>query len=374
MLKPTIAATGAEDGRIGLFHKIARPDLTQIGGGSIDGSQTEYEIYTTQQHTALHSTDKVNESERTPLLTRAWCLQEELLSPSVIHFTKTELIYECFVENVCECPYYAAPTLKQRIAPLFWEPTRRRELWAEMVREYSTRSLSDQEDRLVAISGVVTAIQMQYDEPLEYVAGIFKEDLPAALLWMVKYDTGKRPKTSRLSSPPSWSWASVESTMIWWSARMNPLWEEHYRGKETRAEMLNCECTLATADPYGGVIGGRLLVRGLVFALTWMASQALHEFDFRHAAGADQRPTEKVIGASVNQDVDWEELVPSVTAGDTLCFVPMVGDSGLMLRKLGPVSAAHGQPSGEIHFSRIAYAVIVPADISYGQQMDMLIL
>ena len=38
-----------------------------------------------------------------PLLSRGWVFQEKLLSPRILHFCSTELVWECRELSVCEC-------------------------------------------------------------------------------------------------------------------------------------------------------------------------------------------------------------------------------------------------------------------------------
>ena len=53
--------------------------------------------------------------------------------------------------------------------------------WRETVEDYSGRSFTKIEDRLPALCGLATEIQMLIDD--EYLAGLWRKDLPEALLW-----------------------------------------------------------------------------------------------------------------------------------------------------------------------------------------------
>ncbi|KAH7079528.1 heterokaryon incompatibility protein-domain-containing protein [Paraphoma chrysanthemicola] len=44
-----------------------------------------------------------NDPVRFPLLSRGWVLQERLLSPRILHFCASELVWECREESICEC-------------------------------------------------------------------------------------------------------------------------------------------------------------------------------------------------------------------------------------------------------------------------------
>ncbi|KAF2717137.1 HET-domain-containing protein, partial [Polychaeton citri CBS 116435] len=117
--------------------------------------------------------------ERSLLSTRAWTLQEDLLSPRSLHFTLEGLRWECQVHRISE-----------------------RDLrWYNILDEYCQRALTFGKDRLVALEGVAQEIAAQTG--FSYVDGLWKEDLHFGLLWQVDA-RGVRPETERA---PSWSWA-----------------------------------------------------------------------------------------------------------------------------------------------------------------------
>lgn len=75
--------------------------------------------------------------------------------------------------------------------------------WYDIVEEYTQRQITNYEDRLPALAGLAE----QYTKATRkcYLAGIWLEDLPLALLWD-PCDDYKRPRSY---CAPSWSWASV---------------------------------------------------------------------------------------------------------------------------------------------------------------------
>lgn len=40
-----------------------------------------------------------------PIAERGWCFQERLLGTSLLHFTNSEIVFECRTEGFCECSH-----------------------------------------------------------------------------------------------------------------------------------------------------------------------------------------------------------------------------------------------------------------------------
>jgi hypothetical protein len=164
-----------------------------------------------------------------PLLRRGWVYQERLLSPRVLHFTSHELYWECREGSYCECRHVNltrqdvigkywyrsttdAPNIRHAIpleqsTPSSMSLTER---WTEIIMEYSRLQLSFQYDRLPALSGI--AKEMQKHRADQYLAGLWEDDLPAALLWYRKSVWLGDPRGSARPqeyTAPTWSWASI---------------------------------------------------------------------------------------------------------------------------------------------------------------------
>ncbi|KAK8059260.1 hypothetical protein PG996_009190 [Apiospora saccharicola] len=79
----------------------------------------------------------------------------------------------------------------------------------EVARQYSRRAMTNSSDKLVALSAIAKTIAV--GRGYTYLAGLFKENLPVHLCWMVDEGLPKpRPKQYRA---PSWSWAAVDGTI-----------------------------------------------------------------------------------------------------------------------------------------------------------------
>jgi len=163
--------------------------------------------------------DSVNEA---PLAKRGWVFQERQLSRRVLHFTSSELIWEC----CAKAPYAATETFPGGIPfktafsgkPKFQtqtdladtDPVNRPKLyatWDILCKEYSAKVFSYARDRLVALSGLAQQFEKLAFPDDTYVAGMWQSTIPGSLLWETS------SSSTRLQAPdyiaPSWSWVSI---------------------------------------------------------------------------------------------------------------------------------------------------------------------
>lgn len=197
-----------------------------------------------------------------PLLSRGWVLQERILAPRILHFSKQQTFWECLELRACEGfpagiprrndigskklsldPYSVMPS-KSIPEPKF-PPAQR--LWDEIVESYSATELTyPEKDKLAALSGVAKSIGMDS----EYLAGIWKDNLAVHLLW----------KGWELDRPlkyqaPSWSWAAVNGRVNMGSVPLS-------NSQEIVADILETHVELACEDPTGTVQAGYIRLRG----------------------------------------------------------------------------------------------------------------
>lgn len=89
--------------------------------------------------------------------------------------------------------------------------------WRRLISVYSTRDITNQEDKLRAISGLAKIVLNWFQKdrsiaaPVQYLAGLWKHDFHLDLAWMV---TSLPPKREQFPSEapgnvPTWSWAST---------------------------------------------------------------------------------------------------------------------------------------------------------------------
>ncbi|KAI8951064.1 heterokaryon incompatibility protein-domain-containing protein [Xylaria longipes] len=166
------------------------------------------------------------------LASRAWALQERLLSPRVLEYGWRTVRWTCSC-----CNGYSGDTELSAVndGPILTKhepqyslflyvtpagfrnfPGSREELfkgWARIVAVYSNLELSDRQDRLAAIGGITQELERITKVP--YLTGLWKyERLSSLLLWNITLPAQKlilRPKPNRA---PSWSWAAVDGPVL----------------------------------------------------------------------------------------------------------------------------------------------------------------
>lgn len=137
-------------------------------------------------------------------LERGWTLQEWLLSPRVLHIDRMTL-WDCFdgyanelnMRRMDKALIVRNP--KEFGASISWE---------SILKEYSERELTREEDRLPALAGL--AARYAQATGYTYLAGLWLEDLPRSLLWMMPTLYYHDPQERTSQSTPSWTWASLK--------------------------------------------------------------------------------------------------------------------------------------------------------------------
>ena len=160
---------------------------------------------------------------------RAWTLQEALLSPRCLYLSDYQLYFECNVMQCCESldqtkswahnlacdsdpsqqgsvswmiAQHGHGYLKNEIGP----SSERFMYWGCMVEVYSRRKMSKAEDALNAFSGVLQCLETKYEDGFFW--GLPVADFQWGLLWRFQ----SRP--TRREGFPTWSWAGWKA-MIW---------------------------------------------------------------------------------------------------------------------------------------------------------------
>lgn len=170
------------------------------------------------------------------LSSRAWCLQERILAPALLHFSRTQMYWECGHGEASE----AQPTLsvtasgRTTFASGIIPDVRGSNLsvlsWHDIVESYSSRSLTYHTDRLPAILGLARKYSQTGRPMQEYHFGLWMDDIDKGILWQTAADPRGRsqpaveqhePKRStkvyhkHVAIAPSWSWASVTARVEW---------------------------------------------------------------------------------------------------------------------------------------------------------------
>ncbi|KAI0533850.1 hypothetical protein GGR58DRAFT_521052 [Xylaria digitata] len=157
---------------------------------------------------------------------RGWVFQERTLSPRICHFTKDQIFWECRSLEASEVLPEGIPDRALRSFGLgidisaSMDQLKRR--WYELAEQYSRTSLTFPSDRLLAISAVAKRLCLAMKlHPSDYLAGMWKNDLPQSLLWFQSTADNPEPSTEKHSidtdemestCAPTWSWASILSS------------------------------------------------------------------------------------------------------------------------------------------------------------------
>ncbi|KAI9154683.1 hypothetical protein HJFPF1_07240 [Paramyrothecium foliicola] len=189
-----------------------------------------------------------------PLGRRGWAFQEFFLSPRLIIYTLEEILWSCketklvplkesvavYLDTITQLPsslddanenplppFISQPQvpdyeiISQQISALLdstvrWDTLhtltqfrKQCSLWKSIVSQYTARALTDPEDRLRALQGVVGHLQQVWQTKHHF--GLWKNAWPELLAW---YRVGpSSPSLRQLHRAPSWSWASLDSAV-----------------------------------------------------------------------------------------------------------------------------------------------------------------
>ncbi|GLA26371.1 hypothetical protein AnigIFM63326_003524 [Aspergillus niger] len=249
--------------------------------------------------------------DRSSLDRRGWCLQESILPNRRLCYDGNEMIWECLCRQLCECGHAVAPQvphlttldygklgasikteiLKGKIRSKrqgysewhrFSLGSRSRlephqeiyQRWRDLVSDYSHRSLSKKHDRLRAISGLARMVgnnMRQGPEAAdEYLAGLWKKELPFDLSWEVEpltegaevLESGEVNANEAAYHIPSWSWASVRRPVGYRFDLPLELWKyEPVAVDQCIVERVHCQHELLE-DPMSAVTDGSIVLTG----------------------------------------------------------------------------------------------------------------
>lgn len=325
----TLAALAGRDSTYGLRNMSVEQGSVLLAELRI--AHIKYPLYMRRNHYLDGVTgDDIKGSfedtcRRYPLLSRAWAYQERTVSPRVMFFTESEMIFQCLSNAECECgatqEYYQGVTsqlnrtdifqktrnrsagkgpsqdkqskenrsihmralygLKAKMAHLSSKRSRgdtedessgrAREVAAtwrhKVVWEYSALVTSMPRDRLPALGAIAEQFQrVRVGET--YLAGLWSGSLLDDLLWESSRPLIQSPKykdkLERPSSLPTWSWASLHSDIVY------PR-DDFVVPRVPKAEVLEANCSYVGDSTFGVLLNSRLILRGRILSslLEW---------------------------------------------------------------------------------------------------------
>jgi hypothetical protein len=131
-----------------------------------------------------------------PLDSRAWGLQESLLSPRILWYGPAGLIWKCHVAQFAHAYkthtfefMYPASKHKRLPQSIYRLPdpivedieAKKSEVWTGIMEDYSWRDITFPKDRLPALAGVASELQKVWKD--EYIAGLWRKQLIRHLGW-----------------------------------------------------------------------------------------------------------------------------------------------------------------------------------------------
>jgi hypothetical protein len=163
-------------------------------------------------HIVLNNGPKPRSS---PWATRAWTLQEYLLSERTRTYASSQMLWSCQTCRDVGEDGKVVRVDKNEDLPHIWEDSQagisaqaRYSRWYRVVTVYSSRNLSYKSDKIVAIASVAKRLNIILSD--EYCVGLWRHDFAAGLCWRLWEPDHKKDTVITYSETyPSWSWISV---------------------------------------------------------------------------------------------------------------------------------------------------------------------
>ncbi|KAM0387049.1 hypothetical protein ACHAQC_011115 [Fusarium culmorum] len=228
----TIAADSSQDAKAGLHNNkstsmFTMDDSIKISNKLFTGEESSIYLFPDQKTRLDDSITSLRDMgdlfSHCSLRDRGWTLQERILSPRIIHYASDQLYWECY-HGIQESEdnllwmgrNLTIPKIAHRVKSAKNVETKKQELnkvlyywYVHLIGgNYSHRSLTYGEDKLVAIGGVAKALDDI--ESMGYMVGHWGDDddeLVKSLCWK---RGGPGQKAAKYRAP-SWSWASQDS-------------------------------------------------------------------------------------------------------------------------------------------------------------------
>jgi len=283
--KIVLSATRSGNVKEGMFtQRPATPlstDIEAVGGSMLARRNLNHEIITSCRTKSNYWWEK-HINGTFPLLSRGWGFQERMLATRIVHFTPSELVWECQKLRKCECGvmesnlFPVMNNLGSALRICLEQPKDERsvrQMWREIVNSYSVRKLTQIDDKLPALSGIAGLLQERSGDT--YAAGLWRRSLPFDLLWRCDQSGNLQSKKTR---SPSWSWISVDGA-VKWPVSQDPNEEQplkyissttYFECGAEGIEVCDVECKPDGKDKYGRVKAGRIIAK------TRMALATIH--------------------------------------------------------------------------------------------------
>jgi hypothetical protein len=274
------------------------------------------------------------------LSSRAWVVQERLLSQRVLHMCSDQIIWECnAIPLACECrpmgiPNYLSTYHGLRafdfafiLLPFARQDRQKRvsddhtisagernDHWNAALQEYTACNLTKPDkDKLVALSGLARIISDMFGD--EYVVGFFRSRILWDLPWEISRGDFKKGRSCRATGnyrAPSWSWASINGPVFFGSyPSTQQLFAQVHK---IDVEMLD------PSNPWGAVRSGVLVLRCLLLPLQLSSTVKQSDSYIFEAETAFWKEELRVVSSIL---VYPDEPLEGILKGGNLFAVPL---------------------------------------------------
>ncbi|KAF2451678.1 hypothetical protein P171DRAFT_478711 [Karstenula rhodostoma CBS 690.94] len=222
-----------------------------------------------------------------PLDTRGWILQEQLLSPRILCYGNGEIFWDCLTVSVSESSPISTSLLNDDNPTEKWalkllcraisgsadtQILRQRlaNVWKVFTQNYSARKLTLISDKIVAMKGILNAVEVIADETP--ISGMRRTDLWSQLLWY-KDGLSKRHQIEEIHEvfpAPSWSWLGSEHPVAYQNTLKDSKAHELHDFTDLQPRVSIDDIQVANAPGQVG-LHGKITLKGSCFRyrLTW---------------------------------------------------------------------------------------------------------
>ena len=218
-----IATTDAPNSSVGLNFDRYPLAIQPFWVESKRQDENSQQSHIDQRYLVFPPSSWMGELTNSALNRRAWVAQERILSKRVMHFTSSQVFWEClenqssevFADSLPSWTHSLSPNsqiLKKDICQDTKAQTKEQRLdiytgWKWFLCKYSQCQLSVESDKLVAISGIAKKISDLTGDKLIY--GLWESRFLEDLLWTV-CDRPSGDRYPREWRAPTWSWACTD--------------------------------------------------------------------------------------------------------------------------------------------------------------------
>ncbi|OQO00819.1 hypothetical protein B0A48_13506 [Cryoendolithus antarcticus] len=285
---------------------------------------------------------------RSRLSMRGWALQEYLLAPRILHFSGGLATMSCFegrrrpdrkwMQSYTSIRTKLQPNIRKDMLGTN-QPTEMIMQWYETLYEYSTRKLTRESDRFVAVAGVSRLLGQFFADHVEtkYLAGLWSHDLVRGLAWVTRESAEAVYKKRGPNVHPSWSPLNTPGVIHFpftsrdeqsWNLELSAVDNHHkveYGRWDSLATVLSSSTTYHGGDPHMQIDGGQIT----------LSAPLMSGVLVKTLIGSSARWAMHVTGTEADLTVVLDDPVSmSLTADDTI-FAILLGLSNPAANRFG---------------------------------------